>query len=64
MLETVARALGSFTQEVVFVGGATVSLYLQNPASPEVRPTDDVDCFIELSSYSSYAEVVERLAKL
>ena len=40
MLETVARALGSFTQEVVFVGGATVSLYLQNPASPEVRPTE------------------------
>ena len=64
MLETVARALGSFTQEVVFVGGATVSLYLQNPASPEVRPTDDVDCFIELSSYSSYAEIEERMRKL
>ena len=64
MLETVARALGSFTQEVVFVGGATVSLYLQNPASPEVRPTDDVDCFIELSSYSSYADIEERMRKL
>lgn len=64
MLETVARALGSFTQEVVFVGGATVSLYLQNPASPEVRPTDDVDCFIELSSYSSYAAIEQRMRKL
>lgn len=64
MLETVARALGSFTQEVVFVGGATVSLYLQNPASPEVRPTEDVDCIIKLSSYSSYAEIESRMRKL
>lgn len=64
LLTTVARALGSFSQEVVFVGGTTVPLYLQNPASPEVRPTDDVDCIIELSGYASYAQLEAQMRKL
>jgi len=37
-------------EDVVFVGGATVSLYADLKAT-ESRPTDDVDIIIELASY-------------
>ncbi len=42
-LVRVARALGDFRSEVVFVGGATLGLLVSDPAAPMVRPTDDVD---------------------
>lgn len=61
MLEAIARALGPLKEGLVFLGGATVALYLQDPAAPEVRPTDDVDCIVELASYASYAELERRL---
>ncbi len=50
------------TQSVLFVGGATVSLYTDRPAS-EVRPTDDVDILVELVHYSGYAAIEEQLRK-
>ena len=39
MLEIVAEGLGELLDEVVFVGGATVTLYVTDPAAPEARPT-------------------------
>lgn len=48
MIEIVAQALGSFVDEVAFVGGAAASFYI-DPNSVELRPTDDVDCVIEIS---------------
>ncbi len=41
-----------------------MALYLENKASPEIRPTDDVDCIIELSSYSSYSDIEARARAL
>ncbi len=49
-------------QPVVFVGGATVSLYASAFAA-EARPTDDVDVVIELASYNGYAILDEQLRK-
>jgi len=49
-------------KEVVFVGGATVSLYA-DAAAAEARPTDDVDVVIELASYNGYAALDEQLRK-
>jgi predicted nucleotidyltransferase len=46
--------------EVVFVGGATVSLYSTRPET-ETRPTDDVDIVIELIHYRDYAALEEKL---
>jgi hypothetical protein len=45
-LETIARGLGDRLQEVAFVGGAVVELYVNDPAAPPVRSTADVDCVI------------------
>ena len=61
-IKGVCEALGEMTHSVLFVGGATVSLYTDRPAS-EVRPTDDVDILVELVHYSGYAEIEEQLRK-
>ena len=41
-------ALEELADQVVFVGGATVSLYSDRLAT-DIRPTDDVDIVIELA---------------
>ncbi|MDE2313915.1 MAG: hypothetical protein KGL04_07060, partial [Elusimicrobia bacterium] len=43
LLAIVAQGLKSLKEKVVFVGGAIIDLHL-DPAAPESRPTDDVDC--------------------
>jgi predicted nucleotidyltransferase len=46
----VAVALGELNQNVVYVGGAVVYLYIDNPAAEDVRPTKDVDFVIQIAS--------------
>lgn len=59
-IQAVRHALGTLHESVVFVGGATVSLYTDRIAE-ELRPTEDVDILIELASYKDYAGVEEQL---
>lgn len=54
MLETVARVLSQVRTTIVFTGGATISLYLDEVAAPDIRPTDDVDCVVEIMSRAEY----------
>jgi predicted nucleotidyltransferase len=61
MLQTVATGLGDLIDEIVFVGGAVAELYADDPASSDIRPTQDVDCTIELSSYGEYTELENEL---
>jgi predicted nucleotidyltransferase len=61
MLQTVASGLGDLRDEMVFVGGAVAELYADDPASSDIRPTQDVDCTIELSSYREHTELEEDL---
>jgi len=53
-IKAVANALDSLKEKVVFVGGATVSLYANRPVL-EIRPTDDVDVIIEILNYRERA---------
>lgn len=46
----VATALGELNEQVVYVGGAVVSLYIDDPAAEDVRPTKDVDISLEIVS--------------
>jgi predicted nucleotidyltransferase len=62
-IKAVHNALGVLKEDVVFVGGATVSLYADRMAE-EVRPTDDIDILIELWTYKDYAELEEQLRKM
>ena len=61
-LEIVAEGLEDLISEAVFVGGATVPFYLDDPEKEEVRTTDDVDVVIEIASHLEYAKLEEKLA--
>jgi predicted nucleotidyltransferase len=63
-LRIVAQLLADLNQDVVFVGGATVSLYANTITSADVRPTNDVDVVVELATYGSYGDLDARLRQL
>jgi predicted nucleotidyltransferase len=50
VVKKIAHALGDLNERVVFVGGAVVSLYINDPAADDVRPTKDVDISLEILS--------------
>lgn len=62
-IKAVYDALGELKDEVVFVGGATVSLYADRMAD-EVRETIDVDIVVEVASNWEYAALEEKLRAL
>ena len=61
MLQVVADGLGDLKDEIVFVGGAVAELYADDPASSDIRPTQDVDCAIELRTYREHTELEAEL---
>ena len=60
----VAGALKDLKQHIVFVGGAVVSLYADDPASDEIRPTQDVDLTLNIINLSHWNDVQETLTAL
>jgi hypothetical protein len=60
----VAKALQNIKQHMVFVGGAVVSLYTDDPAADEIRPTQDIDMTIKIVNLKHWQEVQEQLARL
>ena len=61
MLQTVANGLSELTEELVFVGAAVAELYSDDPAASDIRPTQDVDCVIELSSRIEHNKIEVKL---
>lgn len=61
LLELAASLLGDLTGELVFVGGASVHLWLSDPAAPPVRSTDDVDAICDVLGRPAYYRLGERL---
>jgi predicted nucleotidyltransferase len=64
MIEIAAVGLGDLLGSVVFVGGAITSLYQKDVAAPNIRPTKDVDCIIEIAGRIKYYHLEEKLRKL
>lgn len=62
-IKAVANALDNLNEKVVFVGGATTSLYATRQVF-EIRPTDDVDVIIEILNYKNRTELEEKLRKI
>jgi predicted nucleotidyltransferase len=48
VISKVAKALGELNDRVVYVGGAIVSLYINDPAAEDIRPTKDIDISLEI----------------
>jgi predicted nucleotidyltransferase len=61
MLERAASALGPLLEEVVFVGGATITLWITDPGAPAPRPTDDVDVVVEVASRAALYDFEQRM---
>lgn len=59
-IKTVYNSLGDLRDQVVFVGGSTVSFYADQETL-EVRETDDVDVIVEVVSFSEHADFEEKL---
>jgi len=62
-IKAVANALSGLGQELVFVGGAVVSLYADR-TTEEVRPTEDVDVLVEIYTRLDYSKLEEKLRGL
>ncbi len=60
----VAEALQHFKKEMVFVGGAVVSLYTDDPAADEIRPTQDIDMTINIVNLSHWQHIQKQLSVL
>lgn len=52
LVASIAESLGELNEEVVFVGGAVIALYATDRAAGPVRPTQDVDFFVQILSIS------------
>lgn len=64
LVEIVAKALSALSKKVVFVGGAIVELYIKDKAIREIRPTEDVDCVIEIANRSQFYDIDPELEGL
>jgi hypothetical protein len=61
MLERAAQELDPFLDEVAFVGGATIALWITDQGAPEPRVTKDVDLVVEVASRAAWYRFEERL---
>lgn len=61
IIKTIATALGELNEKVIYVGGAVVSLYINDPAADDVRPTKDVDISVSVVSLVELEALREAL---
>ncbi len=64
LLELAAATLEPVLDQVVFLGGASVALWITDPGAPPVRPTMDVDVVVEVTTRSAFYAFEERLRSL
>jgi hypothetical protein len=60
-LDLAADILGPLLPEVVFVGGATIHLWITESTAPPVRATDDVDVVCDITTRVGYYRLGSRL---
>lgn len=61
MITHVAKRLGNLRDRVVFIGGCTMGIFITDPATPEVRATQDVDVIVEITSRVEYYRLEKEL---
>jgi hypothetical protein len=59
--QKIAQALGYLKNDVVFVGGAMVSFYIDDTSAEDVRPTKDIDITMEIASFGELEKIRETL---
>ncbi len=64
LLELAAQALEPVLDKVVFLGGASIILWITDPSAPPVRPTKDIDIVVEVTTRLAFHSFEERLRSL
>lgn len=62
VVKKVASTLEELNDDVIYVGGAVVSLYVTDEGAEQPRPTKDIDISVQISTYSQMDKLRERLA--
>lgn len=62
VVEKVALSLEELNNDVLYVGGAVVSLYVTDEGAEQPRPTKDIDISVQISTYAQMEELREKLA--
>ena len=62
VVEKVAISLEELNKDVIYVGGAVVSLYITDEGAEQPRPTKDIDISVQISTYAQMDELREKLA--
>jgi predicted nucleotidyltransferase len=61
LIDAAAEALGPLWSDVVFLGGASIHLWVSDPAAPATRATNDVDVISAVGGKVGYYKLGERL---
>jgi predicted nucleotidyltransferase len=59
----ISHALGEMNERVIFVGGAIIGFYVNDPAAQDARPTKDVDITIEIATLGELESIRQELVK-
>lgn len=59
----VATALGDLNEKSMFVGGSVVSVYINDTAADEMRPTKDIDIALQIVTLGQLEQTRQALAK-
>lgn len=62
VVEKIATTLGELNKEVIYVGGAVVSLYVTDLGAEQPRPTKDIDISVKVATYEQMDELRTKLA--
>jgi hypothetical protein len=63
LIEKIAIALGELNEKVAFVGGSVVSLYANDSAAEDVRPTKDIDITLQIATLGQLETLREELVE-
>ncbi|MBP6719329.1 MAG: hypothetical protein KA173_10735 [Rhodoferax sp.] len=61
LLVAMARAMGPLCDQVVFVGGCATGLLIDDARLMDVRPTEDVDAIVEVTTLAGYHRMADQL---
>jgi len=57
----VVHKLGDLANDLVFIGGSVIGLYIKDQNVTGIRPTKDVDCVVEATSRAEYEIISKKL---
>jgi len=64
ILKIAAVKLRPVLEELVFIGGSIIELFITDKAAMDIRETKDVDVIVETLTYSGYINFTDRLKKI